>query len=220
MTVRVVISHRSALVRDVLRMLSAASRVHVVGESASAEDLLELCRNERPTVVLTEAELSCGSTIEDSLPELLAGGARVIVICDDPSPERLIRILDLGVSGFLRSDAAPVAVMESVERVAGGAAVLDPSATATILQQWRHLRGGGEAGTPTGLPSLTAREIEVLAAMADGLATKAIARELGMAIKTVENHKTRIFDKLGVRNQAAAVTFAIGHGLLTIPVAS
>jgi DNA-binding NarL/FixJ family response regulator len=219
MAVRVVISHRSALVREVLRMLGEASEVYVVGDATSPEALLELCRDERPAVALVEADFACGTSVEDVIPDLLATRARVVVICDDPSPERLTRILASAVSGYLRSDIAPSALLESMAAVAGGAAVLDPSAAATILEQWRHLRGGAD-GVPARLPDLTSRETEVLAAMADGLSTKDIARRLDMAVKTVENHKTRIFDKLGVPTQAAAVTYAIGHGLLTLPVPS
>jgi two-component system nitrate/nitrite response regulator NarL len=139
------------------------------------------------------------------------------VICDDPSPERLTRILTLGVSGYLRSDAAPASVVEAVATLAGGAAVLEPTAMGTLLEQWRGLRKGGRGSAGGRLLDLTAREGDVLAALADGLPTKAVARRLGMAPKTVENHKTRIFDKLGVRSQAAAVSFAIAHGLLAGP---
>lgn len=219
MPVRVVISHRSAIVREVLRMLGVASEIYVVGDANRAETLLELCRDERPTVALVEADFACGTPVEEVIPDVLATGARVVVICDDPSPERLTRILASGVSGYLRSDIAPSALLESLAAVAGGAAVLDPSAAATVLEQWRRLRDGAD-GLPTRLPDLTSRETEVLAAMADGLSTKAIALRLDMAVKTVENHKTRIFDKLGVPTQAAAVTYAIGHGLLTNQVRS
>jgi DNA-binding NarL/FixJ family response regulator len=219
MTVRVVIAHRSALVRDVLRLLGVAQDVLVVGEARHPAELVELCTGERPGVAVTEAEFDDGTAVEDILPALLATGARVIVICDDPSPERLTRILALGASGFLRSDAAPAAVVDAIAAVATGAAVLAPAATGAILEQWRHLREGG-ATAGAGLPDLTARETEVLAAMADGLATKAIALRLGMALKTVENHKTRIFDKLGVPSQAAAVTYAITQGLLTARAAA
>ena len=70
-------------------------------------------------------------------------------------------------------------------------------------------------GRPGMVRTLTTREHAVLVVMAEGMATKTIARHLGVAIKTVENHKIRIFDKLGVRTQAHAVSVAIGHGLLT-----
>jgi DNA-binding NarL/FixJ family response regulator len=214
MSVRVVIAHRSTLVRDVLRFLGAPKDVLVVGEARGRADLLDLCASERPDVALAEATFADGTEIESCVAQLLADGARVGVICDDPSPERLTRILTLGVSGYLRSDAAPTSVVEAVATLAAGAAVLEPRAMGTLLEQWRGLRKGGKGTAGGRLLELTARERDVLAALTDGLSSKAIARRLGVAPKTVENHKTRIFDKLGVRSQAAAVSFVIAHGLL------
>ena len=213
MSIRLITAHRSAFIRDVLRISGAARKIFVVGEARSAAELVERCRTERPDVVYAEDRLGDGSEIESVLVLLMATGTRVIVVCDDPSPERLTRILALGAHGYLRPDTTPEQVLDAVEAVAGGAAVLGPAATATVLEQWRRLREPG--GAPGGVPaSLTVRETDVLEAMADGLPAKAIARRLGVAVKTVENHKIRIYDKLGVRTQAHAVSLAISHGLL------
>lgn len=217
MSIRLITAHRSTFIRDVLRISGAARKIFVVGETRSATELVELCRSEQPDVVYAEDRFDDGSEIESVLVLLLAAGARVIVVCDDPSPERLTRILSLGAHGYLRHDTTPEQVLDAVESVAGGAAVLGPAATATVLEQWRRLREPGAGGlVVTGgvAPSLTARERDVLAAMADGLPTKLIARRLGVAVKTVENHKIRIYDKLGVRTQAHAVSLAISQGLL------
>jgi two-component system nitrate/nitrite response regulator NarL len=86
-------------------------------------------------------------------------------------------------------------------------------AASTILSQWRSLRLQGSAA-PFRRSELTPREEQVLEAMVEGLAAKAIAKRLGVATKTVENHKIRIFDKLGVRTHAQAVSLTIGQGLL------
>jgi DNA-binding NarL/FixJ family response regulator len=137
------------------------------------------------------------------------------VVCDDPSPERLTRILELGASGYLRHDTTPEQVLEAVEWVAGGAAVLAPAAAATVLDQWRRQRVPAAMASSGGsLAALTAREQDVLEAMGDGLPAKLIARRLGVAVKTVENHKIRVFEKLGVHTQAQAVSMAIGQGML------
>ena len=78
---------------------------------------------------------------------------------------------------------------------AAGASALHPLITDTILKQWRRLRQAGAVMTGVSpRSSLTPRELDVLAAMPDGLATKAIATKLGVALKTVENHKIHIFD--------------------------
>jgi DNA-binding NarL/FixJ family response regulator len=139
-TVRVVIAHRSTLVRDVLRLLGVPEDVLVVGEAEAPAALLDLCASERPDVVLAEATFEDGTEIETCLPPLLAGGARVAVICDDTTPERLMRILALGVSGYLCSDASPSHVVEAMAILARGAAVLEPTAAEMLLEQWRGLR--------------------------------------------------------------------------------
>jgi DNA-binding NarL/FixJ family response regulator len=214
-SIRLITAHRSTFIRDVLRISGAARKIYVVGEARSATELVELCRSEQPDVVYTEDGFADGSEIESVLVLLMATGTRVIVVCDDPSPERLTRILALGAHGYLRHDTTPEQVLDAVESVSGGAAVLGPAATATVLDQWRRLREPVRGVVGGGVPaSLTAREHDVLVAMADGLPAKSIARHLGMAVKTVENHKIRIYDKLGVRTQAHAVAVAIGQGLL------
>ena len=221
MTPRIVIAHRSALVRDVLRLLAADRDVVVVAEARSAGALAELADAERPDVVFAEATFEDGSEIEAVLARLAADGVRVVVVCDDPSPERLTRILTLGAAGYFRTDTAPEQVLEALQAVAGGASVLGPEAAAVVLEQWRRLRESGAVpgSGPGGAPAvLTAREAEILGAMAEGLGAKLIAARLGVAVKTVENHKIRIFDKLGVRSQAQAVSLAITHGLLAAPV--
>ena len=216
MSVRLVTAHRSAFIRDVLRIGAAPRQIFVVGEAGSASELVDVCRRQQPDVVYTEQAFADGD-VEPVLAELVANGARVIVVCDDPSPERLTRILALGAQGYLRHDTSPEQVLDAIESVAGGAAVLAPAATATVLEQWRRLRDSGPGAGPIGgvAPTLTSRERDVLAAMADGLPAKSVARRLGVAVKTVENHKIRIYDKLGVRTQAHAVAVAISQGLLT-----
>jgi DNA-binding NarL/FixJ family response regulator len=216
LSIRLVTAHRSALIRDVVRLSGVARGVLVVGEACSAPELAKLCRAERPDVVYTEDHFDDGSEIEWVLVLLVRAGVRVIVVCDDPSPERLSRILELGASGYLRHDTTPEQVLDAIESVAAGNSVLSPAATATVLDQWRRQRGGQAAldGSGGGPAALTTREHDVLEAMSDGLPAKRIALRLGVAVKTVENHKNRIFDKLGVRTHAQAVSQAISQGML------
>ena len=86
---------------------------------------------------------------------------------------------------------------------AAGGAVVPPPLAASIVAEWRA--GRRQRGLTMTREKLTVREMEVLNAMADGLSTKAAARLLGIAVKTVESHRTRVFAKLGVRSQAQLV---------------
>jgi len=214
LSIRLVTAHRSTFIHDVLRISGAARNVLVVGQARSASELAKICSEEHPDVVYAEDSFEDGSEIEWVLALLVTAGTRVIVVCDDPSPERLTRILELGAAGYLRHDTTPEQVLDAIESVAGGAAVLGPAATATVLDQWRRQREPAALATSGGNTALTAREQDVLEAMGDGLSAKLIARRLGVAVKTIENHKIRIFDKLGVHTQAHAVSLAIGQGML------
>ena len=209
--VRVVLADADLLVRSLLRVALSARDVTIVGETGDLHELRELCVDELPAVVVTNANLD-GGPIDGSLAALAACGARVLVLTTDPSPERLTHLLGAGVSGYLLREVAHDAVLDAVRAVAAGQVPLHPTAAATVVDQWRRFRENGPAANDRLV--LTTRELEVLAAMADGLSTKGIAGRLGVAVKTVENHKTRVFDKLGVRSQAHAVATAIGQGLL------
>lgn len=208
----VIVAHGDNLVRDILRLACARQEIDVVAEVDSTESLRRLALALRPAVVVTADRLGA-QPADEVVADLVAAGPKVIVLSSDPSPERLSVLLELGVSGYLFHDAAPDEVVAGVQAVARGAAVLNPTAAAMVLNQWRRLRAEPGAGTRRIVP-LTPRETDVLAALVDGLPTKGIAQRLAMATKTVENHKIRIFDKLGVRTQAHAVSVAISNGLV------
>ena len=157
MSIRLITAHRSTFIRDVLRISGVARKIYVVGEARSATELVELCRSEQPDVVYAEDSFDDGSEIESVLVLLMATGTRVIVVCDDPSPERLTRILALGAHGYLRHDTTPEQVLDAVESVAGGAAVLGPAATATVLDQWRRLREPARGGVGGGVRAVADR---------------------------------------------------------------
>lgn len=210
---RVILAEPSTLVRSLLRVAIAGGRgeTMVVGETGRAAELVALVVGEQPDVVVANTDFPDGE-LEGVLPELLDTGARVLVIARQASPERLTGLLAGGAAGYLVHDTAPEAVLDAVVAVGRGEVALHPVAASLVVDQWRRLRGAGNQANAR--LALTPREVEVLAAMADGLSNKAIARRLGVVVKTVENHKTRVFDKLGVKTQAHAVGLAISQGLL------
>src|SRR5581483_7166582 len=164
MTTRVVIAHRSTVIRDVVRLLGASRAVVVVGETSRPAALAGLCRSEHPDVTIAEATFEDGTEIESLLTDLQATDTRTLVVGGDPSPERLTRALLLGASGYLHDDASLEQVVEAIGAVADGGSVPGPTAAATILEQWRRLREHKAEAS-----ALTARELDVLVAMAEGL---------------------------------------------------
>ena len=212
MPVRVLLADSNTLVRSLLREALTTDDLMAVDDVADLDTLLTRCACDPPHVVVTNADLP-GGPIDDHIGTLAGDGARVLVFTTDPSPERVTTLLAAGVSGYLLREVDPDGVLHAVRAVAAGEIVLHPAVASTVVEQWRRLRAGGRIAN--GRTGLTPREVDVLVAMADGLSTKAIARRLGVAAKTIENHKTRVFDKLGARTQAHAVATAINQGLLT-----
>ena len=213
-TVSVLLADADVLVRDIVRAACTRAGIDVVAEVETADALRRLAVALKPAVVVSGDRLA-DEPLEAALPAVLGAGARVVVVAADGTADRLSALLAAGVSGYLLYDAAPEEIAAAIAPAARGASVLNPSAAAMVVNQWRRLRA--EPGTARRLPALTPREQDVLAALVDGLPTKAIAVRLSMAAKTVENHKIRIFDKLGVRTQAHAVSVAIANGLVPAP---
>jgi DNA-binding NarL/FixJ family response regulator len=210
----VAIAHSDRLMRDILAAACTSRGLSVVGLFGTAQELAAQCAHLAPDVVIAGESID-GRPVDDVLDDVLEAGARVIVLSPDASTERLTNLLAKGIHGYLLYDTSPSEVATGVLAVARGAMAINHTVASVLIQQWRRLRAHS---APTGARparSLTPREIDVLAAMVEGLATKAIARRLGVALKTVENHKMRIFEKLRVRSHAQAVTVAINLGLVS-----
>ena len=190
---------------------ACASRdVMVLGVRPSLEALSDATETDRPHVVVLSDPLA-DRRIDGVLTKLVHAGARVIVVSHNDSLERMLHVLVQGASGYLIC-AKPQQVADAVISVGTGGAVLPPELAGPVLEQWRRLRSNVDRITVT----LSRREKDVLGAMAEGLPTKVIARRLGVAFKTVESHKVRLFDKLGARSQAQAVSIALAHHLLVL----
>jgi DNA-binding NarL/FixJ family response regulator len=207
--VRVVIGDRSQLVREFLSRACRERGMQVVAEVSTVEESLVAASEHAPHVVVLSDPLA-GCSVADAVEQLVLHGAKVVVFSDHPSPEQVVSVLEQGASSYLTYDSPPQDIADAVLSVAGGGVVLHASVASVVLEQWRQLSSSnGSSHT-----SLTPREQEVLVALAEGLTTKAIARRLGVAMKTVESHKVRLFGKLGARTQAHAVSIAIGQHLV------
>lgn len=207
--VRVVIGDRNQLVREFLSRACRERGMQVVAEVSTLAESLVAASQHAPHVIVLSDPLA-GSPVADAVEQLVQHEAKVVVFSDNPSPQQVIAVLERGASSYLTYDSRPQDIADAVLSVAGGGVVLHASVASVVLEQWRQL----SSSLHSPHASLTPREREVLLALAEGLTTKAIARRLGVALKTVESHKVRLFDKLGARTQAHAVSIAIGQHLV------
>jgi two-component system nitrate/nitrite response regulator NarL len=202
----VVVLGAGGVVVEALRLL-LDGRAELAGEVGSGRDAVALSELVSPDVVVVDEILEDG-VAESFIPALLRTGTRVLMLCGPSETSRLVDLVASGVTGLVDEDGTPPDVASAVLTLAAGGAVLPPDVVAAVATDWRRSRrrGGGDSRTA----ELTDRERDVLGAVADGLSTKAVAHHLGISVKTVESHKTRIFAKLGVRSQAEAVAVALG----------
>lgn len=215
LVVSVVVAHEDSLPRAIIaRACAQRHNLRVVGCIATGGEIMTSCFPSPPRVIVVSDSIS--GQFDEVIDALLAVGTRVVVICTNPTLERVIHLLELGVHGVMLEDSSPQEIATGVQAVARGGVALNPTVAVTLVQHWSRLRQElARSDTRIGR-SLTPRESEVLEAMVEGLSTKAIARRLGVAYKTVENHKIRVFEKLQVRTHAQAVSVAIEHQLVLI----
>ncbi len=215
LAVSVVVAHEDSLPRDIIaRACAQRHNLSVVGCVATGGEFMTSCLTSPPRAIVVSDSIS--ERFDEVIEALLAVGTRVVVICTNPSLERVIHLLDLGVHGVMLDDSSPLEIATGVQAVARGGMALNPTVAVTLVQHWCRLRQDLARSDARIGRSLTPRESEVLEAMVEGMSTKAIARRLGVAYKTVENHKIRVFEKLQVRTHAQAVSVAIGHQLVMI----
>lgn len=193
MSIRVFIIDDHAIVRTGLRMiLSAQTDIDVVGEADSGEQALPLVRALKPDVVLCDLHLPGLSGLEVTERIVRGGeGTRVIVVSvmeDGPLPKRLI---EAGASGYVGKAGDANELLDAVRDVARGKKYLAPSVAQNLA-----LAGIGGGASP--FDDCSPREIEIALMLVQGLQQQEIARRLCLSPKTVNTHKSRMFEKLGL----------------------
>lgn len=211
MSVRIVIADDHTIVRQgLVSLLRDAGDFEVVAEAADGLDAVEKIFAMQPDVAIVDLTMPRLSGIEvvrrvrERHPEI-----RVLVLTVHEDEEYVLPIVRAGASGYLVKDTAADELIRAVRALAAGRAWFGPQAAQALAERYRRPEG---ADDPYG--TLTAREREVFHLVAEGRTTKEVARELGTSVKTAENHRARVMEKLGVHNAAELVRYAARRGLL------
>jgi DNA-binding NarL/FixJ family response regulator len=217
--IRVVLADDQALIRAGFRVLvDAADDLQVVGEAADGQQAVDLARGERADVVLMDIRMpgvdGLEATRRISADDDLAG-VKVIILTTFESDEYVYRALRAGASGFLVKDTEPAELIQAIRVVARGDALLSPSVTRRLITDIASRPELTPASDPTSLASLTEREREVLALVAEGLSNDEIAARLFLSPLTSKTHVSRIMTKLNARDRAQLVVIAYETGLVT-----
>jgi DNA-binding NarL/FixJ family response regulator len=216
-SVRVLIVDDQALVRTGFRMiLEAEEDIEVVGEAGDGIEAITEARRLEPDVVLMDVRMPELDGIEATRRLLANGGAgdtKVVMLTTFDMDEYVFDALRAGASGFLLKDVPPERLIDGIRAVANGDALLAPSITRRLIEEFVR-SGRATSAPPPALEELTARELEVLQLIARGLSNAEIAKELFVSETTVKTHVAHVLMKLGLRDRVQAVVLAYEAGVV------
>jgi DNA-binding NarL/FixJ family response regulator len=214
MTIRVAIVDDQALMRDGFTMiLDAQPDLEVVGDAENGRLGLELCRRARPDVVLMDIRMPVMDGIEAT--RLLTADedcpTKVLVLTTFDLDEYVFAAMRAGASGYLLKDTPAKDLVAAVRVVAQGDALLSPSVTRRLIEEFAHRPEPATAPLPV---ELTDRERQTLELLARGLSNREIAAAMYIGEATAKTHVSHLLTKLGVRDRVQAVVFAYESGLV------
>jgi len=212
-SIRILLADDQDLVRAGFRViLSSRPGFEVVGEARDGAEAIELARTLRPDVICMDVQMpvldGLDATRQIVADPVATGTVLILTTFDDD--DSLFRALDAGASGFLLKTASPEQLVDAVEVLAAGDALLAPAVTRRVIERFGTAAPAPPPRTP--LPELTEREAAVLSLVARGLSNAEIAGELLVGEATVKTHVSSILQKLGVRDRVQAVVRAYETG--------
>jgi DNA-binding NarL/FixJ family response regulator len=217
MTIRVAIADDQALVRAGFRVLiDSADDLAVVGEAANGVEAVDVARRERPDVVLMDIRMPEMDGLEATrriTNDVHLPDTKVLILTTFDLDEYVYGALRAGASGFLLKDTPPEDLLAGVRVIAAGDALLAPSITRQLIQEFAN-RPDELRAPPQSLEVLTEREREVLVLVGRGLSNAEIGEELFVSMATAKTHVSRILTKLNTRDRAQLVVVAYETGLI------
>jgi DNA-binding NarL/FixJ family response regulator len=213
--IRVVVADDQALVRAGFRVLvDSADDLSVVGEASDGAEAVATTLRERPDVVLMDIRMPVMDGLEATRQIVEADPAvRILVVTTFDLDEYVFGALKAGASGFLLKDTPPGDLLAGIRLVAAGEALLSPSITRHLIEEFVR-RPQSAAAAPPALDGLTERETEVLGLVAKGWSNAEIAAHLFISAATAKTHVSRLLMKLDVRDRAQLVVVAYETGLV------
>jgi DNA-binding NarL/FixJ family response regulator len=211
-TLRVLLADDHRIVREGLRaLIEGQADMEVVGQARTGREAVRLARELAPDLVVMDVAMPDLNGVEAARQIVQANPeAKVLALSMHSDAQFVARMLEAGASGYLLKDGAFDELEAGIRQVAEGKTYLSPAIAGTVVKDYVRRMGGSETED---ISPLSPREREVLQLLAEGLVSKQIAARLGLSVKTIETHRGRLMDKLGLRSVAELTKYAIRQGI-------
>jgi len=212
--IRVLIADDHTLFREGLcSLLAGREEISVVGEAANGREAVSKAEQLGPDLVIVDISMPVLNGFEATTQiRRRCPGVKVLVLTMHEDPEFVRKILRAGAAGYLVKKSAASQLFDAIKAIHNGGAFFSPSVSKVLLEQM--VEGGPEDKLDE--PILTSREKEVLQLVAEGYTNQQIAGELFLSVKTVEGHKNNIKKKLGIKDQAGIIKYALAQGIISM----
>ena len=214
MSLRVLIADDQELMRTGFKMILESAGMSVVGEAHNGAEAVDLASTLGPDVILMDVRMPTMDGIEATRRVTEAGTSKVLILTMFDLDEYVYGALRAGASGFLLKDAPKDELLNAVEVVARGEALLAPSVTRRLIEEFAR-RPDAATNKTEAIQGLTAREMDVLRLIARGLSNAEIAEQLFVSEATVKTHVAHILTKLDLRDRVQAVGVAYENGVVS-----
>lgn len=208
MGLRLLLADDHLVVREGLKSLLERKGYRVVGEASDGREAIELARRLGPDICILDLAMPLLNGVDAAREiERTCPGTKTLLLSMHEELPKVLSAVDAGIRGYVLKSKAADQLVEAIEEVFRGNIYLSPSLSRAVVEAYR-------TGADIPASPLSPREREVLQLTVEGKTTKEIASLLGISAKTVESHRSRIMDKLGIRGTAGLVRYAIRHGLI------
>lgn len=216
MSIKVFLADDHAVVRDGLRyLLETEKNISVIGAAADGRETVRQVKKIRPDVVIMDIAMPELNGIEATQQICETDlGTRVVILSMYASKEHIFRALQAGAQGYLLKESAGQEVAKAVRTVHAGGRYLSQRITETVIDDYVYQAQASSGDSP--LDRLSSREREILQLVVEGKSSVEIAETLFLSPKTVETYRSRLMQKLGVKDLPSLVKFAIRHGVTTL----
>ena len=211
--IKILVADDHAMMRDGIKgLLSLHDDLQIVGEAADGQAVINLAQELTPDVIIMDIAMPIMDGLE-AIRRIMKKNpkAKILVLSQHEDKEYILSAIKAGCSGYLSKRALGSDLISAIRDVYRGESFLYPAAAAALINDYRNHTQIGDA-----YDSLTPREREILKLIAEGKTSKEIAENLFISLKTVLGHRTKLMEKLDLRNRTDLIKYAMRKGILSL----